>query len=55
MTVNKSYIENLRTSSRLTISPEQEQQILDMFGSEPTHDIVWSEQDIYEQIRKLLC
>lgn len=59
MIVTKKYINNLREKSFLNISKKQEILILKMFGEEPEpdengHFYTFSEQDIYEGIRKIL-
>jgi hypothetical protein len=53
MILTKKDIQKLRESSFLNISAEQEAEILERFGSEPDgHE--YTEQDIYEQIRKMI-
>ena len=53
MTIEKEYICSLRKSG-IEITPEQEKEVLYFFGKEPDNEHQWTEQDIYEQIRKLL-
>lgn len=52
MTITKAYLTRLCQSARLTISTEQESEILRLFSTEPGDGHEWTEQDIYEQIRK---
>lgn len=59
MIVTKKYIKNLREKSFLNISVDMEKKILEKFGKDPEADEdgninVYSEQDIWEQIRKML-
>jgi hypothetical protein len=54
MVLTKRDIQKLRVQSRLIISIEQEAVILEHFGTEPDDQHEWSEQDIYEQIRKMI-
>jgi len=54
MILTKKDIRNLREKSFLRITAEQETAILERFGSEPGDGNVWTEQDIYEQVRKML-
>jgi hypothetical protein len=59
MIVTKKYIKDLREKSFLNISEDMEKRILEKFGknSEPDKDgnvNVYSEQDLWEQIRKMI-
>lgn len=54
MIITKRDVRYLREHMRLNISLEQEALILERFGSEPDEKHVWTGQDIYEQVRKLL-
>lgn len=59
MIVTKKYIQDLREKSFLNISKEMDKRILDEFGEEPVLDEEgyyheYTEQDIYENIRKML-
>jgi hypothetical protein len=47
-------VRRLREQARLKISEEQESAILECFGAEPDNLHEWTEQDICEQVRKLL-
>lgn len=52
MTADKAFIEYLRKSYQLNIPDELEAYLLQEFGEEP-FPYEYSEQDLYEQIRKL--
>ncbi|AJA46683.1 hypothetical protein CPAST_c05830 [Clostridium pasteurianum DSM 525 = ATCC 6013] len=59
MIVTKKYINDLREHSFLNISKDMEILILEKFGKEPEptkegYVYEYTEQDIYEQIRKIL-
>lgn len=59
MIVTKKYVQDLREKSFLNISNEQEKLILEMFGKELEPDEngnvnEYTEQDVYEQIRKII-
>lgn len=54
MTITKEYIEKLRNNTFMNITIKQENEILDMFSSEPENGYEWSMQDIREQIRKIV-
>ncbi|NMM64509.1 hypothetical protein HBE96_18005 [Clostridium sp. P21] len=59
MIVTKKYIKDLREKSFLNISADMEKKILEKFGKETEPDEdgsmnVYSEQDIWEQIRKMM-
>lgn len=59
MIVTKKYIRNLREKSFMEISEETEKRILEQFGKEPEPDEdgckhTYTEQDLYEQIRKII-
>lgn len=53
MTITRTQIEQMRRHGRLRIDAELEQLILDEFGVEP-HPYEYTEQDLHEQIRKLI-
>ena len=53
MTTTKAYIVELRNNF-VNITLSQEKKILDRFGVEPDDHYEWSEQDIHEQIRKII-
>jgi hypothetical protein len=52
MIVDKNYIEKLRQKCRIPIDESLERCLLKEYGEEPL-PYVWSEQDLYEQIRKI--
>lgn len=54
MILAKKDIQNLRDRVYMAISAQQEAAILERFGTEPGHGHEWSEQDIFEQVRKML-
>lgn len=54
MILTKKDIQKLREKSFMKITTEQETAILERFGSEPDDGYIWTEQDIYEQVRKML-
>ncbi|AGK97706.1 hypothetical protein [Clostridium pasteurianum] len=59
MIVTKKYIQDLREKSFLNISEIMEKLILEKFGKEPKpdengHIYEYTEQDIFEQIRKMI-
>lgn len=59
MVITKKDIQELREKAFFDISPELEALILEKLGSEPGFDedghyYEYSEQDIWEQLRKLL-
>jgi len=53
MIFEKKDIQKLRDQFRYTITTEQEAAILDRFGRAPDDEHEWSQQDIYEQVRKM--
>jgi hypothetical protein len=59
MIVTKKYIQRLREKSFLRITEEEEKIILEQLGQEPGEDEdghmqTFTEQDIWEQIRKIV-
>ncbi|KGP76008.1 hypothetical protein JT05_07335 [Desulfosporosinus sp. Tol-M] len=59
MIVTKKYIRDLRGKSFLDISVETEKRIFERFGKEPEpdengHIYAYTEQDIWQQIRKMI-
>ena len=54
MTLNKRKLKKLSESMWLFFTEEQEQIILERFGTEPGERHEWSEQDIIEQIRHIV-
>lgn len=53
MVIDREYIQELREHAFLEISKETEEELLQRFGTEP-QPYVWSEQDLWEQVRKVL-
>jgi len=53
MTINRRSLKNMMQSMRVLITKEQEQAILERFGTEP-EPYEWSQQDIAVQIRNYL-
>jgi len=54
MIYTKKDVRRLREQAHLKISEEQESAILERFGAEPDDLHEWTEQDICEQVRKML-
>ena len=54
MILTKRDIRKLEESMHCWITPRQEAMILERFGTEPDDCHEWSQQDIAEQIRKIL-
>ncbi len=59
MIVTSTYINNLREKSFMEISPDNEKLILEQFGSaieidDEGYQHTYTEQDIFEQIRKMI-
>lgn len=59
MIATKKYIRNLRERSFMDISEETEKRILEKLGKEPGpdedgHKHTYTEQDLWEQIRKMI-
>ena len=54
MTLTKRSLRKLGESLFILFTKEQENIILERFSKEPMPYAVWSEQDIIEQIRKIL-
>lgn len=53
MTLTKDMIDRLRFPGRMDIDSELEDRLLGRFGTEP-HPHEYSEQDLHEQVRKLV-
>lgn len=54
MILTKKDIQKFSESMHCFITPAQEALILEQFGTEPDDIHEWSEQDIAEQIRKII-
>jgi hypothetical protein len=53
MIITEKYIDNLRNNF-MTVTKEQEKTILELFSAEHANHYEWSEQDIWEQTRKII-
>ena len=53
MTLTAKDINQIQNSHRIKISDEEKTEILRIFGQEPDDYHFRSEQDIYEQVRKI--
>ena len=53
MIVDKKYVQKLRTSGRRDIPVELEEILIQRFGEEPYPE-TYTEQDLYEQTRKVI-
>jgi asparagine synthetase B (glutamine-hydrolysing) len=53
MTLTDSLIDQLRFPGRMNIDAELENRLFEEFGTEP-HPYEYSEQDLYEQVRKFI-
>lgn len=54
MTLTKKALKKLEELMCITFTSKQKSVILERFGTEPDESHEWSEQDITEQIRKIL-
>ena len=54
MVIDKKWLNKYCKSAWVSMSKEQEDLILTRFGTEPGDGYVWTEQDIYTQIRNIL-
>jgi len=54
MILSKNDLDRLQESMHHWFTSGQRQDILEIFGSEPD-EYEWSEQDIAENIRKIIC
>lgn len=55
MTIDKKWLdEYCKNTWVFSMTKEQEELILARFGTEPGDGYVWTEEDIYAQIRKIL-
>lgn len=53
MTITEKELSLYLSEQRLRVSPEKKKKILELFSTEPD-GFQWTEQDVYEQIRKLV-
>jgi len=55
MTIDKKWLDEYCESTWvLSMTKEQKEFILTRFGTEPGDGYIWTEEDIYAQIRKIL-
>ena len=54
MTITENELNTYLSNYRFHVSQDKKKEILTMFSTEPEDDFQWTEQDIYEQIRKLV-
>ena len=54
MTITEKELNSYLSEQRLHVSQEKKKEILTLFSTEPEDDFQWTEQDIFEQIRKLV-
>ena len=54
MVVISRYLQNIEQSNRIQIPPILKEYILNLYGTEPSLNISFTEQDIHENIRKIL-
>jgi len=54
MTLTPVYLEAMCIALDVSPSKDQKKALLEYYGNDPDEHHVWSEQDIYEQVRKKL-
>ena len=54
MIIDRKWLKGYSKKLRYCMTEEQEKYILLLFATEPDERCIWSEQDICEQIRKIL-
>lgn len=54
MVLTNETLNHYLDTNRLSITDKQRKEIIDALGKEPDNVHNWSEQDLYEQLRKLL-
>ena len=54
MTITEKELSLYLSEQRLHVSPEKKKKILELFSTEPEDGFQWTDQDIYEQLRKLV-
>ncbi len=54
MVVIIRYLENIEQSNRIHIPPILKEYILNLYGTEPALNVSFTEQDIHENVRKIL-
>lgn len=54
MILTKDYLTQMCYNFKVKLTDELEKELLETYGKAPDERHVWSEQDIYEQVRKAL-
>ena len=54
MTITEKELNLYLSEQRLHVSQEKKKEILTLFSTEPEDGFQWTDQDIHEQIRKLV-
>ena len=54
MILTEKMLQEYIQQNRIAITKEKTQEILQVLGSEPDNHYEWSEQDLYEHLRKLI-
>ena len=54
MILTEKMLQEYIQQNRISITKEKTQEILQVVGSEPDNHYEWSEQDLYEHLRKLI-
>ena len=54
MVLTKEMLDSYLDSNRLSINTEKYKKILYELGTEQDEDYSWTDQDIYEQLRKMI-
>ena len=54
MVLTKEMLDSYIDSNRISINTEKYKQILYELGTEEDEDYSWTDQDIYEQLRKMI-
>lgn len=54
MILTEKMLQEYNQQNRISITKEKTQEILHVLGIEPDNHYEWSEQDLYEHLRKLI-
>ena len=54
MTITEKELNSYLSEQRFHVAQEKKKEILALFSTEPEDGFQWTEQDVYEQIRKLV-
>ena len=54
MILTEKMLQQYIQQNRISITKEKIQEILQVLGNEPDNHYEWSEQDLYEHLRKLI-